>query len=117
MKQQLQAYKNILGITLGCIVFYLWKDIQALLYIALSVIALSLASDFIRNKISFFWEKLGELLGKVFGSIVMGFIYFFILTPLALLRKAFSKDKKSSLNSFFLDVKQQADEQSFHRQW
>lgn len=117
MKQQLQAYKNILGITLGCIVFYLWKDIQALLYIALAVIALSLASDFIREKISFFWEKIGELLGKVFGSIVMGCIYFIILTPLALLRRAFKNEKKTSHNSFFVEVHQQADEQSFHRQW
>lgn len=117
MQQQLQSYKHILGIILGCIVIYLWKDAKVLLYIALAVLVLSLASDFIRDKISLYWEKLGELMGAVFGSIVMGMIYFLILTPLALLRKTFSKDKKSSLNSFFLDVKQQADEQSFHRQW
>ena len=41
------------------------------------------------NKI---WIKFGELLGKFISPIVMGLIYFLVITPIALLLKMFKKD-------------------------
>ena len=38
------------------------------------------------------WIKLGELLGKIIAPIIMGVIYFFILTPISLLVRLFGKD-------------------------
>ena len=38
------------------------------------------------------WIKLGELLGKVIAPIVMGFVFFLILTPISLLLRIFKKD-------------------------
>ena len=38
------------------------------------------------------WIKLGELLGKIIAPIIMGAIYFSILTPISLLVRLFGKD-------------------------
>ena len=41
------------------------------------------------NKI---WIKIGELLARVLAPIVMAMIYFFIVTPMAILLKLLRKD-------------------------
>ena len=38
------------------------------------------------------WIKLGEILGKIIAPIVMGFIYFIIITPIGLLMRLVGKD-------------------------
>ena len=38
------------------------------------------------------WIKLGEILGKIIAPIVMGFIYFLIITPIGLLMRLVGKD-------------------------
>ena len=38
------------------------------------------------------WIKLGEILGKIIAPIVMGFIYFIIITPIGLLMRLIGKD-------------------------
>ena len=38
------------------------------------------------------WIKLGEILGKFIDPIVMGFIYFFVITPIGILLRLFGKD-------------------------
>ena len=41
------------------------------------------------NKI---WFKFGILLGKIISPLVMGFIFFFVVTPIGLLMKLLKKD-------------------------
>ena len=38
------------------------------------------------------WIKLGEILGKIIAPIVMGLIYFLIITPIGLLMRLVGKD-------------------------
>ena len=38
------------------------------------------------------WIKLGEILGRVVAPIVMGFIYFIIITPIGILMRLIGKD-------------------------
>ena len=38
------------------------------------------------------WIKLGEILGKFISPIVMGFIYFVVITPIGILLRLFGKD-------------------------
>ena len=38
------------------------------------------------------WIKFGELLGKIIAPIVMGLIFFFILTPISFIIRIFGKD-------------------------
>ena len=38
------------------------------------------------------WIKLGEILGRVIAPIIMGFIYFIIITPIGILMRLIGKD-------------------------
>ena len=38
------------------------------------------------------WIKLGEILGKIIAPVVMGFIYFLIITPIGILMRLLGKD-------------------------
>ena len=52
------------------------------------------------------WIKLGELLGKIISPIVMAFVYFFVITPTAIIMRLFGKDllntKFQEKNSYWI---------------
>ena len=52
------------------------------------------------------WMKFGLLLGKVVSPIVMGFIFFFVVTPTGILMRIFGKDllnlKKNNQNTYWI---------------
>ncbi|ARJ49236.1 SxtJ family membrane protein [Candidatus Pelagibacter sp. RS40] len=65
----------------------IWSLIVSLIFLILGLINSNLLLPL--NKI---WFKFGILLGKIFSPIVMGMIFFFVVTPIALLMKIFKKD-------------------------
>ena len=64
-----------------------WSIIISLIFLFLGIINSKILTPF--NKI---WIKIGELLGRVVAPIVMAIIYFFIITPIAILLKLLRKD-------------------------
>ena len=64
-----------------------WSIIISLIFLFLGIINSKILTPF--NKI---WIKIGELLGRVIAPIVMAIIYFFIITPMAILLKLLRKD-------------------------
>ena len=63
---------------------------------ALGIASIFLVLGFINSKIltpvKKGWIKIGEILGKIIAPIVMGFIYFLIITPIGLLMRLVGKD-------------------------
>jgi len=53
---------------------------------------LGLLNSKLLTPLSNLWIKFGELLGRVVSPVVMFFIYFFFLTPLAIIIRLFGKD-------------------------
>ena len=54
------------------------------------------------------WAKLGLLLGQVFNPIVLGVVFFLVVTPMAVIRRLLDKDSlhlkfKSDLESYWID--------------
>ena len=64
-----------------------WAIIFSLIFLVLGIINSKLLTPF--KKI---WIKLGEILGKFIAPIVMGFIYFLIITPIGLFMRLIRKD-------------------------
>ncbi len=64
-----------------------WSMIISLLFLILGIINSKILTPFKNG-----WIKLGEILGKVIAPIVMGFIYFFVITPIGILLRLFGKD-------------------------
>ena len=53
------------------------------------------------------WYELGILIGKVISPIVLGIIFFILITPIAIITRVFGRDhlkiKKLSVQSYWID--------------
>lgn len=86
----------MLGLVSGLIAIYFliqWKldkDVLELLYVAVGVGLLSTLSSTIANLVAKAWMLLGQLMGKVTGTVLLSVVYFLILTPISKLQQVFS---------------------------
>ena len=65
----------------------IWSIIISSLFLILGIINSKFLTPLKKG-----WIKLGEILGKFIAPIVMGFIYFVIITPIGILLRLFGKD-------------------------
>ena len=75
------------------------------LLISLVFFVLGLLNSKILTPLNKIWFKFGIFLGNIVSPIVMGLIYFVVVTPIALLLKVVNKDilslKKTKKNSYW----------------
>ena len=64
-----------------------WAMLIALIFLFLGVLNLKYLTPFKKG-----WIKLGEVLGKFIAPVVMGIIYFFIITPIGIFMRIIGKD-------------------------
>ena len=81
-----------------------WSLLISLIFLTLSLLNSSLLTPL--NKI---WFRFGILLGSFVSPIVMGLIFFIVVTPTSLLLKVFGKDvlnlKKNKEKSYWINKK------------
>ena len=65
----------------------IWSLIIATLFLFLGSI-----NSKILNPLNFLWFKFGMYLGKIISPLIMGIIFFLVVTPIGLLMKIFKKD-------------------------
>ena len=65
----------------------LWSLILSLLFLLLGLIDSKILTPF--NKL---WFKFGIFLGKIISPLVMGIIFFFVITPIGLFMRLLGKD-------------------------
>ena len=65
----------------------IWSLITSLIFLILGILNSKILTPF---KIT--WIKFGELLGKIIAPLVMGLIYFVIITPIGILMRLLGKD-------------------------
>ena len=79
----------------------LWSLVISLLFLILGLLNSNLLTPL--NKL---WFRFGILLGKIISPIIMGIIFFLVVTPIGLLMKIFKKDllslKYNKDNSYWI---------------
>ena len=65
----------------------IWSIIVSLVFLIITIIKPNLFTSL--NKL---WIKFGILLGKIISPIVMGLVFFFVVTPIGILMKILKKD-------------------------
>jgi large-conductance mechanosensitive channel len=75
----------------------------AILFFVIAITFPSLLGPFNRA-----WFKFGLLLGRVFNPIVLGFVFFLVVTPMGIARRLLGKDSlhlklKPNLKSYWID--------------
>ena len=82
----------------------IWSLILAIIFIVLGVINSKLLSP-----INLLWFKFGILLGRFISPIVMGIIFFLVVTPTAFILRLFGKDvlnlKKNNEPTYWIENK------------
>ena len=67
--------------------FRLWSLIVSLVFVTLGIL-----NSRILTPLNLLWFKFGILLGKIIQPIVMGLVFFIVVTPTSLIMKMFCKD-------------------------
>jgi hypothetical protein len=80
----------------------IWSLILAIIFLILGLINSEILTPL--NKL---WFKLGIFLGKFVAPIIMGFVFFFVVTPTSLIMKLFKKDilrlKKNNSKTYWIN--------------
>ena len=78
-----------------------WSLIVSIIFLILGML-----NSNILNPLNKAWFKFGLFLGKIVSPIVMGIVFFAVVTPIALILKIMGKDllnlKKSNINSYWI---------------
>ena len=81
-----------------------WSILVSLIFLILGLINSNILSPL--NKV---WFKFGLLLGKIISPIVIGIIFFIVITPTSLLLKLFNKDilnlKRGKKKTYWIEKK------------
>ena len=76
------------------------------LFLAIIFLILGIMNAKILTPLSKLWLKFGELLGRIIAPIVMFFLYFGFITPMAVIIRLFGKDllkiKFSNMSSYWI---------------
>jgi ABC-type dipeptide/oligopeptide/nickel transport system permease subunit len=112
---------SVLTIIVGMLFLYVVTHSKYFLYLSLIIGFLGVFSPYLSKKIDFFWMKLALVLSKFIPNILLAIIFFFILFPIALLSKIFSKEQplylKNNRKSTFTNVSTHFDANFFEKTW
>jgi len=113
---QLPSNKKF-GFTMSAMFFllsllFLFKELHSLFFIFIVMMSLMLAySIFFPSKLLLLnklWVKLGLILGSIVSPIVLGLIFFLLISPIAFITRFFGRDvlnlKKNDATTFWKDV-------------
>lgn len=97
-----------------CVVFFLIyfyflffkeQNFLYLLFIVFFLLIVSFIKPSILHKLNILWFKFGILLGKIISPIILTLIFFFIITPIAIIMKIINRDylniKNKEKNSYW----------------
>ncbi|MFA5404015.1 MAG: SxtJ family membrane protein [Ignavibacteria bacterium] len=113
--------ETLITISTGFLILFLFFDIKAFIYVAIALGIISLFWRKAAEIISLLWLKLGEGMGFVVSKVILSFIFFFILFPVARVSRLFNKDflllKGDNLKSIFFEVNRKYEPKDFEKMW
>ncbi len=89
-KKDLQTLAVLAG---ALLVLYLGTRKPVFAALALGLMALGLASKSAAARLAAAWMGFAEILGRINSKLILGAVYFLLLTPLALLLRLFGGNK------------------------
>jgi Saxitoxin biosynthesis operon protein SxtJ len=105
MEQRGKHIETLLVIATGMMVFYFITNRVECLYVGMGVGIVGLAIPLAAKYIHLGWLGLAKVLGFINSHIILGLVFYLILTPLALLRRLGRKDllqlRKKADGSYF----------------
>ncbi len=113
--------KNVAAIAFGLLILFLIFHKNYLIYTSLFLLLISILSDSLSEKISWFWMKFLNLLGIIFSKIMLTLVFLIILTPLAIAFRIFKRNpllvKKTRRKSYYIQREHLYSTHDFENMW
>jgi len=122
-KKQVKSdpYNTVLVICIGLLIVYSVTRSGWSLNTAIIIGLLAILSKTLADLIAVAWMKLGAILGQIVPNILLGLIFFLILTPIAWVSRVFVKKDPMGLKnadaSFFREHTAKFDKAYFENPW
>ena len=111
---------TILIISMGFLTLFLLFQWQWALFLSLLVGITGIISTYLSERIEWVWMKLAQLLAYIMPNLLLSIVFFFLLFPISLLSKLFTKDPlmlSNKHNSYFIEVKENVNKDNFEKVW
>ena len=102
-KQKSNPTKTLLVLILAFLIIYLFTKYNWAIYTSIGLGIIGVFSSYLTKIIDAFWMKLAWVLSLFVPKIILGIVFYLILTPIAFITKLFSKDElllKNKYDSF-----------------
>jgi hypothetical protein len=90
--QKQNAREVVFTMVVGLLVIYYFTQNNSVFYGALGLGVLAVLFEPFAIFIAKYWMLLGHAMGAIMTPLLMGFVFYLFLTPLAFLQKLFSKN-------------------------
>lgn len=110
----------VLTISTGFLFLYFIFSFHWAIIVAAMIGSFGILSSFISYKIEWFWLKLAQFLSLIFSNILLTAVYYFILFPISLVSRFFSKDPlmlSRKYKSYFVDREKKLRKEDFEKTW
>lgn len=108
-------------ITVGFLILHLVFKQDALLYIAVAAGAIGILSTYLSKKIEWAWFKLTYILSLIVPNILLGLIFYLVLTPIAFFANLSGKKDtlqiKKPVNSAFVTLNKKFTAEDLQKPW
>jgi len=88
--------ESVATITLLIILFSHYLAMERMIYLAMVLLLLGLASKKVAKVIAMLWNYLVSFIGKVSSTVILVAIYYLVMTPIALIYRLFHGNNLSS---------------------
>lgn len=120
MKTNDTSRATVLVISMGFLALHLLFSWQWAIYFSLGVGIAGILSSALSRKIEWAWFKLSRILELFVPKILLGLVFFLVLTPTALLFRMFNKDSlmlSRSKHSLFIERDQEIRREDLEKPW
>src|SRR5260221_12606462 len=100
MAKNYKPKETVLVITVGLLLLYILFKNRIFLYCAVVMGLTGVLSFYLSGKIDWLWTRLSVVMGAVSNRILLALLFFFVVTPVGLIRRL---RKKSRLSYFDKD--------------
>ncbi|MDP2175686.1 MAG: SxtJ family membrane protein [Bacteroidota bacterium] len=95
-----QPKKTLIIIAIGLSLLNIYFKNIVLIIIPILLLIIALTSQKTSYWIEQHWFKLSQVIGYISNRLILGVVFFIILTPIAILYRLFHKNKTSNQNQF-----------------
>lgn len=120
MPDRSKAYENVLALVFGLLLLAYFHN-PLWLPIAIGLVLATLISPWLARAVAWLWLKLALSIGFVVSRILLGIVFFLILTPMALFQRLLKKNplqlEPPATGSAFIERPHQFTGSDLERPW